>query len=65
MSSIEKIYEELGLLSLTLKCWCKKMNFLYKVFKSEHRHTFLILYQIVIRNAKREIGKIQSTFALS
>ena len=34
-SSIEKIYEELGLESLKSRPWYRKMSFLYKVLKSE------------------------------
>ena len=60
MSSTEKIYDELGLESLKSRLWYKKMSFLYKVSKVNHRHTFLILYQI--GNIKQEI---QVTFPLS
>ena len=61
-SSAEKIYEELDLESFIPRHWYRKMSFLYKVLKSNHRHTFLILYQIVMRNVKQ---KIQATLSLS
>ena len=35
-TSREKIYQELGLESLQLRRWCRKLCLLYKVFKNEH-----------------------------
>ena len=58
-SSTENIYGELGLKSIR---WYRKMIFLYKAFKSESHCTFLILYQIVIRNVEREIQSIFTLF---
>ena len=58
-SSTENIYGELGLKSIR---WYRKMIFLHKAFKSELHCTFLILYQIVIRNVEREIQSIFTLF---
>ena len=57
-SSTEKIYEELVLETLKSRGWYRRITF----SKVNHRHTFSILYQIVIRNIKREI---HTTFPLS
>ena len=35
-TSREKIYQELGLESLQLRRWCRKLCLFYKVFKNEH-----------------------------
>ena len=35
-TSSEKIYQELGLESLQLRCWCRKLCLFHKVFKNEH-----------------------------
>ena len=35
-TSKEKIYQELGLESLQLRCWYRKLCLFYKVFKNEH-----------------------------
>ena len=37
-TSREKLYEELGLESLQLRCWFRKLPCFYKLFKSEHPH---------------------------
>ena len=61
--STQKIYQELGLESL--KSWyfaTEKWVFCMEFSKVNHRHIFLILYQITIRNSKREI---QATVPLS
>ena len=62
-SSFEKIYEELSLESLKSRRWYRKMRFLYKVSKVNHRHIFLILYQIVIIGSIKQ--EIHATFPLS
>ena len=60
-SSTEEIYEELGLEPSKSRRWFRKMSS-QKFSIVNHRHTFLILYQIVIRNVKQEI---QALFPLS
>ena len=37
-TSREKLYEELGLESLQLRLWFRKLSCFCKLFKSEHRH---------------------------
>ena len=37
-TSREKLYEELGLESLQLRRWFRKLSCFYKLFKSEHPH---------------------------
>ena len=37
-TSREKLYEELGLESLQIRCWFRKLSCFYKLFNSEHPH---------------------------
>ena len=41
-------------MSLISSCWYRKMSFSIKLSKVNHRHTFLILYQIPIRNVNEK-----------
>ena len=64
-SSIEQIYEELGLESLKPRLWCRKMSFLYKVLKSESPS---YLFNTIPNSNNRQhqtrnSGKIPSFFA--
>ena len=58
-TSREKIYQELGLESLQLPCWYRKLCLFYKVFKNEHPKYFFNL--IPVRStpyASRTVGNI-------
>ena len=40
-TSKEKLYQELGLESLQLQRWFRKLGMFYKIFKSKSPHIFL------------------------
>ena len=49
-TSREKIYQELGLESLQLRRWYRKLCLFYKVFKNEHpKYSFFIFHLIPVR----------------
>ena len=48
-TSREKLYEELGLESLQLRCWFRKLSFFYKLFISKHPNYLFKL--IPLRNS--------------
>ena len=47
-TSREKLYEELGLESLQLRRWFRKLSCFYKLFKSEHPH---YLFKLILQEA--------------
>ena len=40
-TSNEKRYQELGLESLQLRCWYRKLGIFYKIYKTKVPYTFL------------------------
>ena len=56
-TSREKIYQELGLESLQLRCWYRKLCLFYKVFKNEHpKYLFKLIPVRSIPYATRTVG---------
>ena len=50
-SSTEKMFEELGLESLKLRCWYKKMTFCIKFSKVNHHHHFNTIPNSQMKNS--------------
>ena len=55
VTSKEKLYQELGLESLQLRCWCRKLEMFYKIYKNKSRQYLFKLipektYAYAIRN---------------
>ena len=54
-TSREKIYQELGLESLKLCCWYRKLCLFYKVFKNEHPKYFFNLIPVRMHHMLQEL----------
>ena len=58
-TSREKIYQELGLESLQLRRWYRKLCLFYKVFKNEHpKYVFNLIFVRSTPYATRTVGSI-------
>ena len=58
-TSREKFYQELGLESLQLRCWYRKVCLFYEVFKNEHpKYLFNLIPVRSTPYATRTVGSI-------
>ena len=62
-TSREKLYEELGLKSLQLRRWFRKLSCFYKLFNSEHSH---YLFKLIPSKSSSYVTKnIHNIFSLT